>query len=638
MFRLSGGIYALFLWLTGTLMLVQDPCFAQKEVRITDSEEEHRLLYNEIEYLEDKNASLTINAIREPAWSKLFKPTPEHTFKNYHTKSIYWLRLKINADNLSEKRWILEFFDQTIDEITVFVPDNNGHFSVKNMGDKYPFKFRNFSHKNFTVNINPDAGRNKIYYVRLRSHEISNIIIYLRSLNRFIAYGLYEYFFFGIFYGMILVFSLYNFMMYLAFRQKQYLYYVAYNISVSLYQLCTEGLAYQFLWPSFPVWNQYAYGIALFFVSISILLFSQSILQLRKNAPKLYQLINWTIVLRTLYFLICLVFKNDWFIYKIVEIVPLLVCYYCGCYSLYKKYPPAKYIVIGYSFLLAGFFIKLFRALELEWLPHSLFIYYSLSFGFVMEMIFLSFAIGERVRVLKIEKEKAQRHTIEQMQQNEKLQKIINQELEEQIRARTKEIIEKSEIIDKQNKELTERNQLLKEQSEEISLMLVLLEQDNQSLQTDIEKVTRDRVMSKEVDFAEFSRVYPDKETCLKYLADLKWSKGYVCLKCGNKEFYPGSFHSRRCTKCAYEESAAMNTMLENVRIPINKAFYIIFLVYSSGGKISSYKLSELLSIRQGTCWTYGSRIKKLMQERKKEIRNMGEEGWSKLLLENITR
>jgi hypothetical protein len=176
---------------------------------------------------------------------------------------------------------------------------------------------------------------------------------------------------------------------------------------------------------------------------------------------------------------------------------------------------------------------------------------------------------------------------------------------------------------------------LLKEQAEEISRINVLLEKDNITLHTNIEKVTHDRVMSAEVDFEEFSKIYPDRETCFKFLSELKWEKSYNCRKCNHTHYSGGHLpYSRRCSKCGYEESVIAYTILQNTRIPINKAFYMIFLMYSTKGKISSHKLSEVLDIRQSTCWAYSSRIRKLMETKKKELRNAGHLGWSKLVID----
>jgi two-component system, sensor histidine kinase LadS len=141
--------------------------------------------------------------------------------------------------------------------------------------------------------------------------------------------------------------------------------------------------------------------------------------------------------------------------------------------------------------------------------------------------------------------------------------------------------------------------------------------------------------MSADVDFEEFSKIYPDKETCNLFLSDLKWKDGYNCRKCKNTSYYPGHMaYSRRCTKCAYEESVTTYTIFHNTRIPINKAFYMVFLIYSTKGKISSHRLSTLLNIRQSTCWTYGSRIKIVMEERKSKLKKTNKNGWSQLVLD----
>jgi hypothetical protein len=59
----------------------------------------------------------------------------------------------------------------------------------------------------------------------------------------------------------------------------------------------------------------------------------------------------------------------------------------------------------------------------------------------------------------------------------------------------------------------------------------------------------------------------------------------------------------------------------------------MIVLVYSTKGSISSHKLSEILHIRQSTCWLYSTKIKKAMKERRKLHPFAHHEGWDSLLL-----
>ena len=156
----------------------------------------------------------------------------------------------------------------------------------------------------------------------------------------------------------------------------------------------------------------------------------------------------------------------------------------------------------------------------------------------------------------------------------------------------------------------------------------------NITLPCNIEKFTRDRLMAA-VDFEGFMRTYPDRETCFKFLSKLKWEKGYACLKCTNTYYSNGHLpYSRRCSKCGYEESVLAHTILQNIHIPVNKAFYLVFLMYVTKGKISSHKLSEIIAIRQSTCWAHSTRIRKIMDHKKNELNNTAGKGWSILLFQ----
>lgn len=609
---------------------------AQIAVPLNDKVKQHIFEYKQVYYFEDTTAQLKFSQADISAFDKHFRVNPEPTPVTRNVKSAYWYRIKIGHTAGTKNNWLLEFFDQTIDSITVYSPIAPNKYTPTLLGSSRPFSDRFYHHKNFSLNLNTPKDADAIYYIRIRSHHSVNVIMVLRTVSWFISYALDEYFFFGVFYGMILVFGLYNLMMFIAMRKVQYLYYIAYNISIGLYEMCADGIAYQYIWPNNPGWNQYAYGIALFAASIFAVLFTQSLLNLKVNAPRLHQATSLVIVLRCLYFLACITINNSWFNYKIIEFIPLLLAFYAGCYTWATGYKPARFFVIGYCFLLIGFVIKSCIALNMWFLPVTEFDYYSLSVCFITEMLFISFAIGDKVRILKKEKDDAQQDIIQQMKQNEELKDILNKRLEEQVQQRTKELVEKSSMIAEQNEELRSVNDLLQHQAEEISRMNVLLEKDNVTLHNNIEKVTHDRVMSAEVDFEEFSKIYPDRETCFKFLSDLKWENAYACRKCSGTHYGGGHLpYSRRCSKCGYEESVIAYTILQNTRIPINKAFYMIFLMYSTKGKISSHKLSEILSIRQSTCWAYSTRIKKAMEAQKKEIKNAGSKGWSKLVIDN---
>ncbi|WP_121202061.1 7TM diverse intracellular signaling domain-containing protein [Mucilaginibacter gracilis] len=594
-----------------------------------DSVRQHIFSYHEIYEFVDKQGDLKIQDIIKPTVSLRFMPSVSFTPKTYDCEYTYWYRIRLKKSAVvSHENWVLEFYDQTIDHIDMYVELSPGQFKQYRLGAGLGFSNRAFHHKNITFLIDKSLPGDRVYYFAIRSEQPAAVMIVLKNLTWFIQYGLREYILLGALYGMILIFCLYNFLLFFALRQKQYIYYILYNLSIGIYEICSNGIAYQYFWPNSPRWNEIAYGIALYSAATFALFFTRSFLHLKTKAPLLDKLIIGTIVLRSIFFLACLLVDKHLFVYKVIEIVPILLALLSGVYVWRKGYHPARFFVAGYSFILIGFLIRLIKRVIVINLPFGPANFYSLSFCLLVEMLFVSFAISDNVRILKRKKEKAQKRIILELQHKHTLKDDLNRQLEIKVQDRTREVVEKSAIIEKKNQELME-------QAQEISRMNALLQMDNAVLHTNIEEVTQARVMSKEVNFDEFSRIYPDNNACFKFLAHLKWENGFKCLKCGHETAFNGHTpYSKRCASCDYDESVTTNTIFHKTKIPINKAFYLVYLLYSTQGKISSYKLSEVLEIRQATCWSYSAKILKVMDERKKELRNAGEKGWSRLVLE----
>lgn len=100
-----------------------------------------------------------------------------------------------------------------------------------------------------------------------------------------------EYILIGIYYGIISVMVLYNLFIFLSLRNRNYLFYILYVASYGLFQSIMNGIAYEYLWPSFPWWNKHAnilFGMSAIFC---IGAFTRGILITKRHTPKLDRLI-----------------------------------------------------------------------------------------------------------------------------------------------------------------------------------------------------------------------------------------------------------------------------------------------------------------------------------------------------------
>jgi hypothetical protein len=123
-------------------------------------------------------------------------------------------------------------------------------------------------------------------------------------------------------------------------------------------------------------------------------------------------------------------------------------------------------------------------------------------------------------------------------------------------------------------------------------------------------------IFKKEMSPDQLKELFQSDEKCLEFLADLKWGEGFVCRKCGNTNHCPGKTpHSRRCTKCKTEESAAAGTIFHNCKFPVSKAFYIAYTVCKGKEDLSTYEYARRLSLRQMTCWNFKTKIHNALQQ-----------------------
>ncbi|MFN6946339.1 MAG: 7TM diverse intracellular signaling domain-containing protein, partial [Cytophagaceae bacterium] len=409
--------------------------------------------------------------------------------------------------------------------------------------------------------------------------------------EQFMGYALSEYYLLGIFYGILLIMAIYNFFLYFSTREKVYLYYVAYVICYCFNAFKEDGTGFQFLWPSSPWFNPFLDSFSSMFLILSFVFYSKSFLALKNYAFRLNQLLNISMIIYVGAFFLNFYFDFFWMLY--LYLLPFAIIYLGGALAWKKGNRSAKYFLFAFSFLALCFTLYVMRLAGI--VETSIYTVYILNFGFLIEVVLFSYALGQKLKIEKEEKIKVDKALIQQLKKNEKLKDDHNKKLESKVALRTKELAEALDVVQVKNRRIEELNELL--------------QKDNQILTEDIKDITKARLMLKDLTFDEFKKIYPVEEACLKYLADIKWGNSYKCKKCGNPVCCAGkTLHSKRCTKCGYDESVTSYTLFHKSKIPITTTFYLTYLILANKD-ISSHELSEKLGLRQKTCWAFKRKV-----------------------------
>ena len=596
-------------------------------VIVDDAIVERNFMPYELIYYVDTTNTFSFAQVSSGDFFDHFKTHPEYQNKDFKTDASYWIRLAIRHNQSTKKVWLLEFYDQTIDHLQAFIPQEEGNYKLVVMGDSKLFPDRIIPHKNFEIPLVMKSDTVMYYYFNVRSHDFADIRIAFRSVDRFIHYALNEYFLFGTFYGMILIISLYNFLVFLAIREVKNVYYILYILSVAAYAMSYDGIGFQYLWPNHPEWNNYATGFTLYFVIVWALIFTRRFLNTHSTAPRLDRLLKWTIIARSIFFIVEVALFPEFLTFRIIEIVPLSLIFYTAIRVWDNGYRPARFFVMAYGFLFAGFFIR--SLVYFDVLPFTTPLHYSLHISFVLEMLFLTFAMGDRIRILKAMRDRALRRIIHQHELNMQLKDKVNRELEQKVQDRTQELNEK-------NRELEEINQKLERQAREINRINSLLDLDNWKLKSSIKEVLNERLHEKTMDYHQFQTLYPDTLACYRFLENLKWENSFNCRKCSNDKYFKGAQKfSRRCTRCGYNESITAFTIFHSIKFPIERAFYIAYLTVAGKKDYTLDALAGQLGLRMNTVWSFKHKVSERIHELSRGGNHPLASKWEEVILLN---
>lgn len=595
------------------MLFAQERSSAADVIRITDQTDFFEVAPNYITKFKDSSNKLSIGDIL-----KLPVAAFVHDDKLYteDPNASYWIKFVVAPDIKERKKWVLEILDSRHYDVELFAEENDGQYRVISTGLKLPFASRNYLHKNLVMDLDLKSHDQTTYYLKIHSKVVGSILFKIRSNDEFSSYAFNEYYFLGIYYGIILIICLLNLILYFSLGEKIYLVYAIYVLSWGFNSMLDDGIGYQYLWSSHPVISQIGFILSNPLLLVFFTLYSKWFLDSKTIHPKYDQWINYS-----MYF-----YLGNYILDKLVSypggvIYFLFLAHFLFVYlvsiQVYKDgFKPARFFIIGNTFIILGFILRFTKDLGIIDISGNISIVaiYSRDGAIILEICILFIALGDRFRFLKAQKEEAQARIIMQLEENESLTQKVNRELEQKVNERTKELSEKSA-------ELEQLNVKLESQALEINKWNQILDLDNHKLKQKIKQVNEARIKSDDVSYEEFLQIFPDDLACQRYIEEIKWTAGFQCKKCANKKFFAGArIFSRRCTRCGYSESVTAFTFLHKCKFSLVKAFYIMMKVNKYSDDVNCAELSRELEMRKSTVWEFKNKVLECKEGKKMDL------------------
>lgn len=358
-----------------------------------------------------------------------------------------WLRLPIENNSEKDLKLLLEIAYPLLDEVELYAPTGNGTYQSTKLGEYQEFYARKYKVPNYVFDIYLPKKSESIFFLRIKSTEQIILPVYLSSERKFMSEMNNDSLFSGIYIGIVFIMAIYNLFLFFSVRDKGYLYYVIYVLCAGITQMGIKGYSFQYLWPMWPFFATKGPIIFGCLSGLSALLFADTFLQLRKNAPKARRIIYIFIALFVIGILLTLSTATQlaFFVMQLTTGAGSLFVLYLSYRIMINGYKPAKYFVYGWTVLLLGSVIFLLKDYGI--LDYNNFTSNSVQIASVIEMALLSFGLAYSINILKQEKEESRLRELAISLENAQLIREQNIVLEQRVNERTIELKESNDSL-----------------------------------------------------------------------------------------------------------------------------------------------------------------------------------------------
>lgn len=377
---------------------------------------ENILLESEL-YIEVE--SLDFGQIKNNA--TFFQSDTEHINLGLSQKKVIWVKLDFyNKSNNSVEK-ILEIRNPLLESVVLY--DGTRKYAK---GMLYEDSAHKSINRTFTLKLN--AKEFKTYYLKVQNSTTAlRLGIYLKDRISFLEDDYKKQLLIYIFFSLLLILLVYNFLLYVYTRENSYLFYCLYLLALIMQQSTYLGISQIFL----PQWLIYYDNLNVVFkvniMYITAAIFAKSFLQ-TKNYPTIDKVYNLIILMAIVEIPL---FGRAEFYYPEIAILTgftfVLFNIYASSHIYKKGYKQARFFVIGWSFLVVGFVLMIFDGLGLINVMHKM--SNLIIFLTALEAIVLSLAFTDRYMILKEEKDMTDSLLVKTLQER---QKVIEFEIQKQ--------------------------------------------------------------------------------------------------------------------------------------------------------------------------------------------------------------
>jgi signal transduction histidine kinase len=397
-----------------------------------------------VSVLKDQHNSFTLEQVIRMGNAGKFVRSREQILNLGNSTAAFWI--KIRYQNPGRQTVYLIVDVPNIDYIDFYLADDHGGLIHQHTGSLSAPNSAVPATNRYLFELLPThaSGQGKDIYLKVRSDNMMLLALKITDAKTLISSGNYKIGFESLYSGILIMLFIFNIFLFISVKDKTYLYYAVYVCALFIYVvLYLRGYGYIFGTDFRRFVNLYPHAFASL-ATIAAFFFSWEFLGIKERVPKMVPVYKLMVCLWII-LLIIAIFGGKSILAVLVNYLTFISCivaWYAGLCAYRNGLKSALYYLIAWFAVGLSFVIVLLGLTDI--IP-----YYDLSYeigpiGTTIEMLFLSFALGDRFNHIQQEKNLIEKENLKLvLSHNERLEVVV----EERTRKLSKANAEKDKLF-----------------------------------------------------------------------------------------------------------------------------------------------------------------------------------------------
>jgi serine phosphatase RsbU (regulator of sigma subunit) len=374
--------------------------------------------------------------------------------------AVFWLRLKVKNIEKTPVEWDFIMSYTNFDYFEFYYYENDSLQKFVS-GDVFPFSQRKIINRNYIIPVNFLPEEEKIIYVKMQSNGSFQFPLEIMQRNYFLEQDSYEETAFGFFYGVMVTMMLYNLFLFFSFRASNYVHYVLSTLSSTMFVASTNGHAFEFLWANAPSLNNSLTATFMGGWIVFTVIFTNKFLGLSLHKHKIRYLMYFLAAVGVFTMISHFIFGYGFSVrYGAAAVgITALALIVVSFWAYFKKIQAARFFLLAWLLFLCGTLMIVLARFGV--LPFNFWTTRGVEIGSIFEVILLSFALGDKFRLILLENKKMQENAFA-------TEREAKENLEIKVKERTQSLQETMEELNQTNEELTSTLEIIQNQKIDI--------------------------------------------------------------------------------------------------------------------------------------------------------------------------